>query len=156
MKIRNFFILTIATFFYVGLLPFIPGTFGSLAGVVLYLLLSKAGLLTYILFTCGTIALGFLAAGKAEQALARRDARYIVIDEVSGILISFILVPCGLRTIVVGFLLFRILDALKPFPCKRLENLEGASGIMFDDIIAGLYTNIILQVVLRLASFKAS
>lgn len=100
--------------------------------------------------------MGFLLSGRAEKIFNKKDAGCIVIDEVSGMLLSLIFIPYDIKLVIMAFILFRILDALKPFPSDRLQNLTGSIGIMSDDIVAGLYTNIILQVVLRLVSFKAS
>jgi phosphatidylglycerophosphatase A len=82
----------------------------------------------------------------------RKDARCIVIDEVCGILVALMFIPADIKIVVIAFLLFRLLDALKPYPAGCLERLDGGMGIMCDDLVAGLYTNIILQVVLRFAS----
>lgn len=152
MSIRKAIIKIISTFFYIGYLPFIPGTFGSMAGVFLYYLLKKDP----ILLSCILIILGFLVSGPAERILNKKDARCIVIDEVCGMLLSLSFLPYDIKIVVLAFILFRILDALKPFPLDRLQRLKGSPGIMADDLVAGLYTNIILQIVLRLASFKAS
>ena len=100
--------------------------------------------------------MGFLLTGRAEKIFNKKDARCIVIDEVSGMLLSLIFIPYDVKLVIMAFVLFRILDTLKPFPSGRLERISGSMGIMSDDIVAGLYTNIILQVVLRLASFKTS
>lgn len=100
--------------------------------------------------------LGFLVAGRAEEIFNKKDARYIVIDEIVGMLLSLIFIPYDIKLVIIAFIIFRILDALKPYPAGSLENLKGSLGVMSDDIIAGLYTNIILQIVLRLASLKTS
>jgi len=151
----KFIIKTISTFFYIGYLPFIPGTFGSIAGILLFYLI-KDSLPVYALFTLSLIILGFLVTGKAEKILNIKDAKCIVIDEVCGMLLSLIFIPYNIKTVIIAFLLFRILDSLKPYPAARLQNLKGSRGIMADDIVAGLYTNIILQIILRLASFRIS
>lgn len=151
---RNFIIKTLSTFFYVGYLPFMPGTFASIAGVLLIYLL-KGNTVTYILFTLVLTILGFLISGKAEQIFNKKDAKFIVIDEVSGILLGFLFIPYDIKLIVMAFILFRILDAFKPYPSDRLQRLAGSIGIMSDDIVAGLYTNIILQVVSRFVSLRA-
>ena len=170
MDIRKTIIKIISTFFYIGYLPFIPGTFGSIAGVFLYYLLIKIGssnlfifnmfqdpiLFIYSISTCILIILGFLVSGPAERMLNKKDASCIVIDEVCGMLLSLIFLPYDIKIVVLAFILFRILDALKPFPLDRLQRLKGGPGIMADDLVAGLYTNIILQIVLKLVSFKAS
>ena len=155
MKMHNFIIRTLSTFFYVGYLPFIPGTFASIVGVLLIYLL-KDNSFIYILFTVVLIILGFLISGKAEKIFNQKDARFIVIDEVSGMLLSLLFIPYDIRLIVMAFILFRILDAFKPYPSDRLQRLAGSIGIMSDDIVAGLYTNIILQIVSRLVSLRAS
>jgi len=148
-------LIAISSFFYIGYLPLIPGTFGSIAGLFLYFLV-KNSIINYVLLTAVLLILGFFASGKAESILNKKDASCIVIDEVSGMLLSLALLPYDIRLAIIGFVLFRILDTLKPFPAGRLQNLRGALGIMSDDIIAAVYTNIILQIVLRSASFKIS
>lgn len=152
---RKIIIKIISTFFYIGYLPFIPGTFGSIAGILLFYLI-KDNLPVYALFTLSLIILGFLVSGEAEKILNKKDAKCIVIDEVCGMLLSLIFIPYNIKTVIIAFLLFRILDSLKPYPAARLQNLKGSRGIMADDIVAGLYTNIILQIILRLASFRIS
>jgi phosphatidylglycerophosphatase A len=155
ISFRKFIIVTISTFFYVGYLPFIPGTFGSLAGLLLVYLI-KGNIIFYVLVTLALLNLGFLVTTEAEEILGRKDARPIVIDEVCGMLIAFLFVPCDIQLVIIGFFIFRLLDTVKPPPSDRLERLKGAIGVMSDDIVAGIYTNIILQVVLRLATFRIS
>lgn len=151
----NFIIKTTTTFLYVGYLPFIPGTFASIVGIILFYFV-KDNIFLYILLTLILIALGFLFTGRAEKIFNKKDARCIVIDEISGMLLSLIFIPYDIKLVIIAFILFRILDALKPFPSNRLQNLTGSISIMSDDIVAGLYTNLILHVVLRLVSFKIS
>ena len=155
MTSRKPFVILASTFFYVGYLPLIPGTFGSIAGLFLFYLV-KNNWPFYLLVTSALITLGFLVSGEAERIFNKKDARYIVIDEVTGMLLSLAFIPYDLRLVIIAFFLFRLLDTLKPFPAGRIEGLKGGAGVMGDDIIAGLYTNIILQVVLRFASFKTS
>jgi phosphatidylglycerophosphatase A len=148
-------IIGLSTFFYVGYLPLVPGTFGSLAGLTIYLFLKNNPQL-YLFITAILVFLGYAISGKAERIIGTKDARYIVIDEVCGMLICFLFLPFNAKLVIAGFFLFRLLDTLKPFPGGRLERYKGSVGIMSDDIVAGIYTNIILQVVFRLASFKIS
>jgi phosphatidylglycerophosphatase A len=144
-----------ATFFGVGYLPFIPGTFGSLAGLGLYFCVKDNSLL--YLFTILLVCLaGFASCGRAEELFGKKDPKYAVIDEVAGMLISLFLVPYAVRWVVIGFFVFRLLDTLKPFPASRFQNMRGSLGIMGDDIVAGLYCNIVLQLVLRFASCSFS
>lgn len=155
MNIRNFIIKTISTFFYVGYLPLIPGTFGSIAAVFLFYLL-KNNAFAYSTVFLTLAVLGFLVSGEAEKTFQKKDARYIVIDEVTGMLLGLAFIPADIKLVVIALFLFRLLDTLKPYPASKFEALKGSIGIMGDDIIAGLYTNIILQVVLRFASFKTA
>jgi phosphatidylglycerophosphatase A len=151
MKASGILIKTAATFFGVGYLPFIPGTFGSLAGLALYFCI-KGNNPLYLLVLLIVCLAGFVSCGRAEKAFGKKDPKYAVIDEVAGMLISLIFVPYDLRWIIIGFLVFRLLDTLKPFPANRFQNMHGSLGIMGDDIVAGVYCNIVLQVVWRLAA----
>lgn len=155
MDSRKSNVLALATFFYIGYLPFIPGTFGSIAGVLIFYLI-KNSILIYALSICTLIIIGFLVSGEAEKILDKKDASCIVIDEVSGMLLSLAFLPYDIRLVITAFFLFRILDTLKPYPAGPLQRLKGSCGVMSDDIVAGLYTNIILQAVARLVSFRAS
>ncbi|MFH1354789.1 MAG: phosphatidylglycerophosphatase A [Candidatus Omnitrophota bacterium] len=155
MNLYRQFIKTISTFFYLGYLPWVPGTFGSLGGVLLFYLF-KDSRVAYGLVTGLVIILGFLFSGEAEKIFKAKDHKCIVIDEVSGMLLSLLFLPYDIRLVIAAFLIFRILDIFKPYPAGRLENLKAGLGVMSDDIVAGIYTNIILQVLVRLASCKAS
>ncbi len=155
MKILNFIVKTLSTFFYVGYLPFIPGTFASIAAIFLFYFVKDNNFI-YILLTLTLIILGFLITGRAEKIFNKKDAGCIVIDEVAGMLLALTFIPYDIKLVIIAFILFRILDALKPFPLDRLQNLTGSIGIMSDDIVAGFYTNIILQIVFRLVAFKTS
>jgi phosphatidylglycerophosphatase A len=151
----KFIIKITSTIFYLGYLPFIPGTFGSLAGVILFYLF-KENPFIYLVISLFITILGFLVAGRAEKIFNKKDARYIVIDETSGMLLSFMFVPFDIKIVIIGFVLFRIIDALKPFPAASLQDLKGSMGVMSDDLVAGLYTNIILQIVLSFTSLRIS
>lgn len=155
MPVRNFIVKIISTFFYVGYLPLIPGTFGSIAGLFLFYLLYKTTFI-YVISLLALILLGFLTCGEAEKIFQKKDARYIVIDEVIGMLLSLLFIPYDIKLVIIAFFLFRLLDTLKPYPAGKLQEVRGSIGVVSDDIIAGLYTNIILQAVLRLASLRTS
>ena len=138
----------IASFFYLGYVPFIPGTVASCAGLALYFIFrDNFYLYTGVLVIVGS--LGFLVSGRAERILQQKDPKCVVIDEVAGLLLAFWALKLDLLLIILGFLIFRLLDAIKAFPANRLEKLNGSAGIMADDLIAGAYTNIILQLVTR-------
>jgi phosphatidylglycerophosphatase A len=155
MGMLNSLVKTLATFFYAGFFPLVPGTFASLFGLILIFLI-KGNIPIYLMITVTLLILGFLVAGKAERIFQHKDSRYIVIDEVAGVFLCLAFIPYDIRLLFIGFFLFRLLDTLKPFPAGRLQNLKGSLGIMIDDIVAAFYTNIILQIIFRLASFKTS
>jgi len=138
----------ITSFFYLGHSPFMPGTLGSLGGLIVYFLVRNNEIL-YGFTILFLFLLGVLFAGEAERVYNRKDAKMIVIDEVTGMLLALFFVPFSILSVVLGFFLFRIFDILKPPPAKQIEKLSGAMGVMFDDIVAALYTNLILQIIFR-------
>ena len=150
LNVGDFLVKAISTVFFIGYLPLIPGTFGSIVGVGLFYLLKGATSATYFLSILGIILLGLATSGRTEKLLNKKDPGCIVIDEVAGMLIALSFIPNDFRIIFLAFLIFRILDTLKPFPAGRLQHLRGSVGVLADDIIAGIYTNIVLLLILRL------
>jgi phosphatidylglycerophosphatase A len=143
--------MLIATGFYSGYLPKAPGTWGSLVGLVLFFLLHTLSLPVYLAVIAGLFAVGSLAAGEAEKILDKRDPGVVVIDEIVGMLIAMIAVPMTPLTLALGFILFRIFDIAKPFPVNFFDQrFHGGLGIMLDDVVAGIYSLIILQFMLFL------
>ena len=147
--LRNLLIKAISTFFFVGYLPLIPGTFGSIAGIGIFYLLNGSSWFSYPLFVLCIIVLGLLTSGRMEELLNKKDPGCIVIDEVMGMLIALSFLPPDPKIIILAFLMFRILDTLKPYPAGRLQNMHGAIGVMGDDLVAGIYANIVLQIILN-------
>ncbi|MDO9464933.1 MAG: phosphatidylglycerophosphatase A [bacterium] len=138
----------ISSFLLIGYSPYAPGTVGSLAGLGLYWILShhySSGL--YFLILGLLFIVGILIGKKAEEVFGKKDCRKFVLDEVFGILIALTMVPFRPFYIITGFILFRIFDILKPFPAKMAEKLPHGWGVMLDDAVAGIYTNLILQIV---------
>jgi len=154
-NLENFLVKATASVFFIGYLPLIPGTFGSIAGVGLFYLLQGHGWLGYFLAIFCVTVLGLITCGRMEKLLNKKDPGCVVIDEVMGMLVALSFLPADLKIVVLAFLIFRILDTFKPYPAGRLQNLHGSAGVMIDDLIAGIYTNIVLQVILKLVSFKA-
>ena len=142
-------IKTITSFFYIGHSPFMPGTLGSLAGLLIYFVV-KDKLPIYVFSLAFLFILGIVFSGEAEKIYKRKDAKMIVLDEVCGMMLSLFLVPYNPWIMLLGFILFRVFDISKPPPARAIEKFSGAFGIMFDDIIAAIYTNFILQIVARL------
>lgn len=150
MKTRGL-VKLVSTFFYVGEFPFAPGTAGSFAGLLLFLAVFNHPWVGGVFFAV-ICFLGFLTGGEAEKIFGKKDPSQVVIDEVAGIFIVFFMIPLDWVVIVIGFILYRVLDIVKPFPARRLEKLPGGYGIMLDDILCGIYANIILRVLFAVTS----
>lgn len=136
------------SFFYLGHSPLMPGTLGSIGGLLLYFVV-KDKLPVYAFSILFIFLLGIIFSAEAERIYKRKDAQMIVIDEACGMMLSLFLVPYNFWIMILGFILFRTFDIVKPPPAKAIEKFSGAFGIMFDDIIAAIYTNFILQIVCR-------
>ena len=122
-----------------GLAPVAPGTFGSLAGVVLYPLLAGLELPLYLAVTAAAFVLGISVCGHTARQLGVHDHSAIVWDEVVGVWLTLAFVAPGWPAVVLGFLLFRLFDILKPWPIRWLDRrVRGGLGIMLDDLAAGL------------------
>ncbi len=138
--------LLLATGLGAGYGPIAPGTWGSLLGVALHVALVKAGgWPAAIAGTALASALGMWSAGAAARRLGASDPGPVVIDEIAGQLLTLLFLPLTPATLLAGFLVFRALDVVKPFPARRLEALPGASGIMADDLVAGVYANLLVR-----------
>jgi len=138
-------ILFIAQGAYAGKFPIAPGTAGTLVGVLIQYGIRNASPLSYISITFLFCLVGTWAAGRAEIILGRKDSPSIVIDEIAGFLVAMFMVPAGWGYLAAGFVLFRLFDITKPWPLDSLQAVNGGLGIMIDDIGAGIYTNIVLQ-----------
>lgn len=147
-------ILAVATGLYSGMLPKAPGTWGSLAAFIPWLFLRTLSLPSYLIVTGVIFIVGFLAAGSAEKILDKADAGPIVIDEMVGMFITLILCPLHPLALLLGFGFFRLFDILKPFPVSWFDrHLHGGMGIMLDDVMAGIYAGICLQLCLHILPF---
>ena len=144
---RAFFPLACATGLGAGYIPVAPGTFGSAVGVILWSLLPSTlagqGAAIVVLFGAGV-----WSSGVAERHFHRTDPSQVVIDEVVGMLMTLFLNPVGWAGAIVGFVLFRLADILKPFPANRVERWPGGLGVMADDAMAAIYANLALRAVL--------
>lgn len=133
-----------------GLAPKAPGTFGTLAAIPVWWLLAQGGGVVYLLGTLLAVAIGPYVCGKAARDMGIHDHGSIVWDEVAGYLVTMLLAPISLGWALVGFALFRFFDIVKPWPISWLDKqLAGGTGIMADDILAGVFAFIGLQVLLR-------
>jgi phosphatidylglycerophosphatase A len=135
----------IATVFGLGYFPIAPGTVGSLAGLVLCLILHKFTIIYILTFIILFVA-GLRAAGKKETEAGHKDPSCVIIDEFACIFLVFLFIPLEPVYIITGFIIYRIIDIIKVPPMRSAENLRGGWGIMLDDAISGIYTNIILHI----------
>ena len=151
MNLREQSVMFLATGFWVGNIPFAPGTFGSLIGLLLCFFLSGIELPLAIVFAVLFIFFSIGIAHAAEKIVRRKDPGCIVIDEIAGMLVSLIGLPFNLITVAVGFIVFRILDILKPFPIRTLDKrISGGAGVVADDVVAGIFANCLLRLFLYL------
>ena len=134
----------VCSFGYIGFFPVAPGTVGSAAGVAVYLAARSVPYLELIFIVAFAVA-GIILTRPCEEDLRCIDPGPIVIDEVMGMLITLFMIPVGWGGILLGFLLFRALDVLKPFPARQLEKLHGGFGVMADDAMAAIYAHLLLR-----------
>ena len=145
-KVSRAVILFIAQGAYSGRSPVAPGTAGTLVGILLYLGVKNLSPIPYGILCVILCGIGTYAAGKAECMLGSKDSPSIVIDEIAGYLIAMFMVPSGWGYVAAGFFLFRLFDVVKPWPLYGLQKVREGLGVMLDDIGAGVYTNIALQI----------
>ena len=149
MKFCERVVLFLATGFFIGRMPFAPGTFGTFIGLPICYLLSRFQIGLSVIIVVLFIGLGVALASAAEKILNQKDASQIVIDEIAGLLVTFVGHPFNLQTAVLGFILFRVFDILKPIPIRWLEKkVGGGSGIVVDDVVAGIFANLSLRLII--------
>ena len=139
-------VVLIAVGFGSGLAPKAPGTAGTLIAIPLYMLMQPLPLISYLLITTCLFIAGIWICAYAAEKLGVHDHPSIVFDEIVGYLITMIAAPEGWQLIIVGFVLFRLLDAIKPWPISWFDrNITGGMGIMVDDVVAGIVALAIIQ-----------
>ena len=157
MKFRERAVLFVATGFFIGTVPFAPGTFGSLIGLPVCFLLSRLNLLQSVIYILVFILFAIGIASAAEKILKQKDPGQIVIDEIAGLMVTFAGLPFNLKTALAGFIIFRVFDILKPFPIRILERrVGGGTGVVLDDVLAGVYGNLILRLVIYITGINLS
>ena len=141
----------LATGAYIGYAPVAPGTFGSAIGIgIFYLVRSHASPTLEALVIGVLLGVGIWSAAETERFVGRTDPGPVVIDEIVGMLITLAFVPVNAAGVLLGFLVFRTLDVVKPWPARRLERLHGGLGIMMDDVMAAVYGNLMMWGAVRL------
>jgi phosphatidylglycerophosphatase A len=149
--IREEIVVAAATGVYTGYIPFAPGTFGTVVAIPFCFLLSLLGPIWGALFLIGFFWGAVRIAGEAEEVFGKKDSGRIVIDEIVGFLVALFLIPWTAKSLVVGFVLFRFFDIFKPYPIRMLETrLPGGWGVVADDVLAGVYANVVLRCFLYL------
>jgi len=144
-----------ATGGHTGDIPFAPGTFGTFVGLLPCFFLSEinAGGASFliIVFTVGAIWI----AHRAEALLKQKDPGCIVIDEIAGLMVTLWGFSFSMLPVISGFILFRLFDIAKPFPIRLIEKkVSGGAGIVLDDIVAGVYSNLAVRMVLYIAAMN--
>ena len=139
-----------ASFFGVGFFPVAPGTAATFAGIA-FIYLLQGNMYLYFILMAGLLILSIPICSYLEKQIGRKDPGFIVIDEVVGIMVGLLGLPLTWPTAIIGFFLFRAFDMFKIYPINRFEALPGGWGIILDDVMAGLYTNIILHIAVRYA-----
>lgn len=146
MKI-NFIERLLGSGFYTGYIPFISGTFGSLAGLIIYYIPGFENL--YIIVPLIVLFFGYgVYVGTKFEALYGKDPAQCTIDEVVGMWISLLFLPKIIWISILAFFIWRIMDIVKPQPARMLEKLNGGLGIMIDDVVAGIYSLLIIHIIL--------
>lgn len=147
--VLNKIILLFATWFGVGLIPFAPGTWGSLAALPFAAGAYRSGPAYSSLSLLIIFFFSITVSGSASRIINREDPSPVVIDEVAGIFVTLFLIPVSWTSIVAGFILFRIFDIIKPFPVGLIDKkIKGGTGIVLDDIMAGIYANVGVRIIL--------
>ena len=141
----------ISTFFYVGFLPKLPGTFGTLAGAILYYFINSLYSPTHTIMLIITIAIIIVSVVTSHYSMDIFDSEVpvcVVIDEVAGIFVAMLFIPFSITNLAIAFFLFRLFDVWKPLFVRTLERLPGGLGITMDDVGAGLISNLLIQIMI--------
>ena len=141
----------IASLCYVGFIPGMPGTYGSIITAVVFYLLYSMGRHVVPGYHLGAVCLitlvGVLVSAEIGRSTGQEDPSYIIIDEAAGQLLTFLLVPVTGWNILLGILAFRTFDIWKPYPIRKLESLGKGVGVMADDLLAGVYGCLLLHII---------
>lgn len=145
---KNKLILLIASGLGLGYAPLIPGTFGTLLGVLIYYFLGQRQWWLVILITILIFLIAVWSSHQAEKIMFTRDPQVVTIDEVAGYLVTMLSFPNNWKWLLAGFVLFRVFDIIKPWPASYFDNVSRRGfAVVMDDIVAGIYANICLQIV---------
>lgn len=138
--------LILSSWFGTGLFPKVPGTAGTLAAIPMALVMNHLGPFFGAIFLVIFILAAVWSSGITERLMGQDDPKEVVIDEVAGFLLTIYLLPLSWLSIALGFIMFRFFDILKPFPIRRLERIGGGTGIVIDDLVAGVYASLSINI----------
>lgn len=145
--------LILSSWFGVGLVPFASGTFGTLAAAPFAAIIKYFGLGYECVFLIFLICFALWSSHITEKALLKDDPYEVVIDEAAGFFLAVFFLPLTWLTFILGFLLFRFFDIVKPFPIGMIDKkVKGGLGIVLDDVVAGVFANICIRIILTLIS----
>lgn len=145
---KRFILLAVSTGFGLGFSPIMPGTVGSIPGFITLWLIYKMNWYNQIIINLILFVFGIIICNLSLYLFDNKDPRQITIDEIVSIPITFFLIDLNIKTLIIGFILNRVFDILKPCPAFQSQKLPKGYGIMTDDLISGIYSNITLRLVL--------
>ena len=142
--------IAIASVFRIGFIPGAPGTYASIATTLGFLLVFRISWRIpadlHLSAVCLITVIGVITAADVSRKTGKEDPSFVVIDEVAGQLLTFLFLPINALNLILGTVAFRLFDIWKPFPIRKLEPLQNGVGIMADDLLAGLYANLVLRI----------
>jgi len=150
MSLKQRLAFVLATGFGSGYSPFAPGTAGSAVGLLFVWGMSLMDLTGQVVFTLAVTALSMIAADIVAKSVGLKDPGLIVADEIAGMMVTMIAIPITLKSALIGFVLFRLMDVVKPPPARQFEHFKGGVGIVADDLMAGVYANLALRGILMM------
>ncbi|MEO8500750.1 MAG: phosphatidylglycerophosphatase A [Vicinamibacteria bacterium] len=145
MSFKQRLATVLATGFGSGYSPFAPGTAGSAVGLLFVWGMSTLGLTGQIIATVVVSIVSMVAADIVAKSMGLKDPGLIVADEIAGMMVTMIAIPLSAKSLLLGFILFRVMDVVKPPPARQFEHLKGGIGIVADDLMAGVYAQLVLR-----------
>lgn len=151
MGLKHRVAFVFATGFGSGYSPIAPGTAGSAVGLIFVWAMSTLGLAGQIAAILVVTVLAMVAADIVAKSVGLKDPGIIVADEIAGMMVTMVALPFTLTSVVLGFVLFRVMDVVKPPPARQFENFKGGVGVVADDLMAGIYAHLVLRGLLMVA-----
>ena len=150
MSLKQRLAFVLATGFGSGYSPVAPGTAGSAVGLLFVWAMSLLDLTGQVAFTLVVTVLSVIAADIVAKSVGLKDPGLIVADEIAGMMVTMIAIPLTAKSLLLGFILFRVMDVVKPPPARQFERFKGGVGIVADDLMAGVYAQLALRGLLML------